>query len=196
MTTWKHPNPTRTVLGTPLQEQIPPHTATLTTTCPSQSPSPRNTHPSAPRTVSDHPRARPPSQGPALTPERASSSIRYPFRKKSLPPRAPLTPQSRISSAVCGSGPAFSSSLGGPSLPGSVAPGCPDLPPPCPDSSQGHWPGWTGVAEGPLGTRAGWEGWGKGGAGRGLSEGHFICRKHLGKHEGWISCGPALERGN
>lgn len=39
-------------------------------------------------------------------------------------------------------------------------------------------------------------GLGKGGAGRGLSEGHFICRKHLGKCEGWISCGPALERGN
>lgn len=191
------PQPLKNSTWHSLQEQTTPHRATLTTTCPPQSPP--HTDPYANRAISDHPRARPSSQGPPqplrepwLPPLPSTTAL----GKKSLPPRTPLTPQSRISSAVCGSGPAFSSSPVGPSLPGSVAPGCPDLPPPCPDSSQGHWPGRSGGAEGPLGTEAGWEGWGKGGAGRGLSEGHFICRKHLGKCEGWISCGPALERGN
>lgn len=37
---------------------------------------------------------------------------------------------------------------------------------------------------------------GKGGSRKEPVRGHFICRKHLGKHEGWLSCGPAPERGN
>lgn len=66
---------------------------------------------------------------------------------------------------------------------------------PPPGSSQGHWPGLSREAEDPLG--AGQDG--RGGE-RGQQEGAvgspLICRKHLGKQEGWVSCSQALERGS
>lgn len=69
-----------------------------------------------------------------------------------------------MSSAVCGPGPAFS--------PSRAVPPCREVWPdaqashPCLGSSQGHWLGMSEGAEGPLGAGTGWEGWGKGGAGR------------------------------
>ncbi|XP_034804505.2 uncharacterized protein LOC117977409 isoform X2 [Pan paniscus] len=131
-----------------------------------------------------------PSKQPLVNPRAGPLFPGTSLASSSRLPRTPLTGQSGASSAVCGSRPAFSPRLDGCSLPRNCGPSITG-------PSQGHWPGLSDAAEGLPGEGAGWEGWGsrEQGAGRGPG-GSRIGRKHLGRHEGWISCGPALERGN
>ena len=165
---------------------LPPHRPVLDTLL-ENSPHPKKPHStrhSAPGTASGPPRARPTSPGPALTPEgnRALSlPSHHPSRKNLCLLGTPLTPPSVCPalSAVCC---CFRPRPGWTPLPRSMTPGCSG-------SSQGHWPGLSGGAEGPQRLeRMG--GIGEGGAGRG-------CRKPTYLQEApWEACGPALERGN
>lgn len=130
-----------------------------------------------------------PPQQPLVTPDRGPlpQDQPWPLRETGLSPCPAGPPSGKISASqdftdpaepsfqrCLWSGPAFFPSLGGPCLPRNVAPGCPG-------SSQGHWPGLSGGAEGPQGLEQ--DGRGRG---RGEQEGAvgspLICRKHLGKH--------------